>query len=102
MILIQPLEGLERGLEMAPRAGPGIDDRGQADVLVEDDDVARGEAALGPGLEGLGRLRLRHGLQGALQDAPVAAERVGLQHRVQVAQAAYVAKSARGPPIVTG
>ena len=48
VVLVQPLEGAQRGLKLARIARPGIDQGRQADVFVEDDRVAGVNAALAP------------------------------------------------------
>ena len=55
-------------------------------VLVEDDHVAGCQSAFAPRLSVGGHARLSDRRKGAIEDSPVAAEGVRLQHRLKVAQ----------------
>ncbi len=95
VILVQPRQRTERGLKMTPVARPGINQGRQADVFVKDDHVPRQQAAFTPRLEIFGDRGLGDGRQRAIENASVAAVGIGLEHRVQIAQAAHVEEMRR-------
>ena len=88
-MVVQPLEGPQSGLQVPPVGGPWIDQGGKADVLIEDVHVARFQAALTPGLNIAGHRGLRDRRHRPIQDPPVSAVRIGIEHRFQVAQAGH-------------
>ena len=64
-MLVQPMECAEGCLQIVRIARPGIQNRRQANVFVEDDHVARFQLFLPPGFDAALYFGLRHG-QGRL------------------------------------
>ena len=95
VLVVQPFHRAQRGLQLLPIARPRIDQGGQTDVLVDHDHVARRQQALAPIANVADDVGLGHGRQGAVQDPPLAAERIGLQHGVEVAQPGHPAVGQR-------
>ena len=86
VVLVDPLEGAIRGLPISLLAGPRIEQDGQAEFFVGAYGMARIVAAIGPGAERrIDARRLDRG-QHLIEHAAVAAEGVGFEHRVDIAQ----------------
>ena len=88
MAAVEPVLDAERSGQQPAVVGPGIAQGGQPGVFQENDAVPVGDFPGGPIIDQPGGIGHPDGRQNPIEDLPVAAPRVGFQHRVDIIQSA--------------